>query len=517
MFQLKFDDKFNNITRDIPHWETEADIPDNIKKFITDTSDKRVIYEESTKKFYCGKCVRELDSNNYCKKCDIQHKKYTSEDIFDYIDVQEIHSMAPRKDWYEDFYLPDEDYNYFVFDIIGENVILYNIVEEVTYYNPFFKTPYKSSTLYIDTSNSYYIEKNGVTNLEDNVFISFKNINEYVENFKNGSCPENKTKIQSIIEKIEYKIHEAYIYVDNLILLKDTIYRYSKIWELDNFLKEQNYFRISQFIYYPLYYPQFEYLMKHKLYDLVLNAYRWFQSGKNFKEVFGIDKKYLPVMVENNITYNEFRILQIYPTTDIEIIRFFSSYCYLIEMLSQKIKVDLIKLKDYLLENGLSHHYICDYVDYIDMAKKLQLDLNDKKVLYPKNFIETHDELFTRVEVMKDPLINEKIKSLSCVLAFNRYEDDDYVIYPASSIEELIDESSQQHNCVRGYCERVADNDSQIYFMRKKTDLNKSLVTIEVHDREIVQARVKYNELPSEELNYILHKWEKNLIPITNE
>jgi len=46
----------------------------------------------------------------------------------------------------------------------------------------------------------------------------------------------------------------------------------------------------------------------------------------------------------------------------------------------------------------------------------------------------------------------------------------------------------------------IAKNESQIYFMRKKTELAKSLVTIEVKENHITQARVKYNKLPSEEL-----------------
>ena len=52
--------------------------------------------------------------------------------------------------------------------------------------------------------------------------------------------------------------------------------------------------------------------------------------------------------------------------------------------------------------------------------------------------------------------------------------------------------------------------------MRKKSELEKSLVTIEVYKNRIIQARIKYNELPSQELMDILKKWEQTLIPITN-
>ena len=94
------------------------------------------------------------------------------------------------------------------------------------------------------------------------------------------------------------------------------------------------------------------------------------------------------------------------------------------------------------------------------------------------------------------------------------YEDDNYVIYPVSSIKDLVEESRQQKNCVRTYCERIADNECQIYLMRKKEDINKSFVTIEIHDNKIVQARLKYNEIPSEDIYKILKDWEKNLISV---
>lgn len=150
------------------------------------------------------------------------------------------------------------------------------------------------------------------------------------------------------------------------------------------------------------------------------------------------------------------------------------------------------------------------------MVNELKLDLKDKKILYPTNLREVHDELYNQIEIVRDPKIDEKIKSLAVVLSFNRYEDDEYVIYPATSIQDLIEESKQQKNCVRTYCKRVANNESQIYFMRKKSELEKSLVTIEVYKNRIIQARIKYNELPSQELMDILKKWEQTLIPITN-
>ena len=84
-------------------------------------------------------------------------------------------------------------------------------------------------------------------------------------------------------------------------------------------------------------------------------------------------------------------------------------------------------------------------------------------------------------------------------------------------MDSLIDESSQMSNCVRNYCLDVSNNKCQIYFMRYKDAINKSLVTIEVQHGKIVQARTRFNELPTTEMDAVLKKWEKQIIPITNE
>ena len=53
--------------------------------------------------------------------------------------------------------------------------------------------------------------------------------------------------------------------------------------------------------------------------------------------------------------------------------------------------------------------------------------------------------------------------------------------------------------------------------MRNKENIDKSLVTIEVQDGKIIQAKMKFNELPTDEMNVVLKKWEKQIIPITNK
>lgn len=96
-------------------------------------------------------------------------------------------------------------------------------------------------------------------------------------------------------------------------------------------------------------------------------------------------------------------------------------------------------------------------------------------------------------------------------------EDDKYIIFPSNSVKSLIDESFQQSNCVRTYCDMVSNNECQIYFMRYKNNISKSFVTIEVRNGKVVQAKTKFNKEPSYEIMNIIKKWEQKLLIVINE
>lgn len=143
--------------------------------------------------------------------------------------------------------------------------------------------------------------------------------------------------------------------------------------------------------------------------------------------------------------------------------------------------------------------------------------MKDKKVLFPDDLRQIHDKLSEECILAESPEVNKKIKTVSNFLSLNSYEDDKYIIFPVRSINGLIDESSQMHNCVRTYYENIADVKSQIYFMRKKDTIDKSFVTIEVRKGKIVQARSKYNGDVSAEVWKVLRRWEKSLVLIDSE
>ena len=176
---------------------------------------------------------------------------------------------------------------------------------------------------------------------------------------------------------------------------------------------------------------------------------------------------------------------------------------------------NIIKLIEYFNEKKLNYTYLNDYLDYIEICHEIGINLKDHQFLYPNNFFASHNEIVNQYETITNKDVDEKIRKISGVLQVNKYEDNEYIIYPADSLKSIIEEGFNQNNCVRTYAKSYSEGECQIYFMRKKKRLHKSLVTIEVVNNRVIQARIKNNLLPNSELTKIINKWERQLIPIT--
>lgn len=287
------------------------------------------------------------------------------------------------------------------------------------------------------------------------------------------------------------------------------INKYSMIWDLAKNVENLNFKEVA-YDGLQLKKNTAELLTKSKLYNLANHCEKYRKNG-NFEEIFGVDKSYLNFMIENNITPDELEILSKLKIKNIDMIKYFDKFGYKLKELLEYCKpLDLYKYK-------LNPKNAYEYLDYLKFAKELGFDIKNKKYLYPKNMLKKHDEYMNQIEINKNNQIEKKIKSKYKKLLKNRYEDKKYIIVPAQSIQSLIDESSQQNNCVKTYAERIAENKCDIYFMRLLSNPNKSLVTIEVRNNKIVQKRTKNNSTTTKEQDKFLNKWERKILGGTNE
>lgn len=301
-------------------------------------------------------------------------------------------------------------------------------------------------------------------------------------------------------------ILSGFLYRDNLKqVLKDTVYEHSRMWEM---------IRNPYIEYYNLKHllrvaasPSFETLVELKLYNLADDADSFWTTG-TFNKIFGVSKDFYEFMKKHNITKEQLDILKLYPVKNIRTIKFLEQYKYTIEEIKDYTSLD--NFIYYFRKNRLKDSHM--YLDYLQNAKKLGLDLKNKRYLFPKNLKIEHDKVCNEVKILEQELMNKKITKRFKKLQKNIFKNKKYIIIPASSVEDLIDESKQQNNCVRTYTERYADGNCDIYFMRNIDNPEKSLVTVEVRENKIVQKRTKNNEKTTTEQDKFLKKWEETVL-----
>lgn len=146
---------------------------------------------------------------------------------------------------------------------------------------------------------------------------------------------------------------------------------------------------------------------------------------------------------------------------------------------------------------------IRELYDYAKMMSQLSIKYNK----YPRNFLTTHKIACRNYNRMKkefsEELFQKRInKKYECSFG-------DYIfIYPKST-QDIKDEACMQNNCVASYIDRVIDGECHILFLRKKNKPNESLVTIEVVNNYIVQAKRKFNEPVTDKEQGVINAFNK--------
>lgn len=301
-------------------------------------------------------------------------------------------------------------------------------------------------------------------------------------------------------------IPQGYIYSNNLKkILKGTIYERSRLWKLVKHYKN-DYLNIQSLLSEAKY-ESFESLVEMKLYNLALSA-REFHCKGSFKKIFGVDKTYYQFMKKYDIGYEELELLRMYQTKDIRRLRFIRRYMYVIKEIKEYTSID--NFINYFRKHHLRDAFL--YRDYLNFAKELGLNLKNKKYLFPDKLKRMHDKYEKQLKQIREEETMKNIEKRAKELAKYIFKDKDFIIFPADSINAMIDESKQQNNCVRTYTERYSKGECDIYFMRRVDNPNISLVTVEVKDNKIIQKRTKNNAMTNKKQNAFLNMWQKKVL-----
>ena len=482
MRQLKLDFDKDNIIKN--YWKNSNDIPIKVKKYIEKYFNNLVLQDMDTYELFCSFCLHKLNDLGVCSNC---KKKYDIKQKRNFYNINIKNINKERL-----------DVCYIVFDTPDNEILLYVIDAYITFDNPLSIKPLRN--IYFKVEKVYYILRNRCINLINNNIYLYKDIAKKINE-------EKYVFLEDIDSYFEENNYIKYLYTDNLEDLKNTIYCYTYIWEAKSFLENKN-VSLANLVYNPLYCSGFEYLIKYKLYNLAFDNIQLIKDDKDTREILNPKSEYLEFMVENNFNYWQLEALKLARFKDMQVINFMEDTVEIFDYLLKIKKIKILELYNYLKNNN---NDIIEYYDYIRFAKVLGYDLDNKKVIYPFNLTKSHEEIINKKEIVVNKKYDKKIKELAKTLEKNRYEDAKYVIYPAPSVIDMINEGKAQNNCLRIYIEDYSENKTQIYFMREKKNLRKPLVTIEIKNKKLVQARLKNNEMPGEDIKNILNKWVSKL------
>lgn len=386
-----------------------------------------------------------------------------------------------------------------------EDLAIFDKVE-----NYFVERLFKLESNYKNGNFKYFYYEWG-RRVYDNEFLLLDElINRNVTYFLSGGSIRYKSKFDTKWTKSETYYNPIryydffYYYPGNLkrILSKIEIFKYSQIWKLASHVTV----RYDLIYLLKNYNYSIELLTKMKLYNLALCP-KSFSKKQSFEQRFmGLTKDYLPFMIKNNITIDELETLSLLKSKDIELVRFASRLVNLNEI------VTYIDIKKAYELTDLNEDNAEQYRDYLDMLKIMKYNMDDKNILYPKNIVHAHDKIQEEYNVHKSDYIKNALIDRASELDKNQFSDKKFIIFPVHSIEELEDESYQQHNCVKTYAEKIARRETDIYLMRLIKNKEKSLVTVEVKNKKVIQKRTKFNKNTTKEQDIFLKQWEGRLV-----
>ena len=159
------------------------------------------------------------------------------------------------------------------------------------------------------------------------------------------------------------------------------------------------------------------------------------------------------------------------------------------------------------------------YLDYFLACTDLQLDMTRNKNLFPNDFKYWHDARIEEAHLRKVEIDKRKFSSIvNKYLSLQNFTKNGYVVIIAKSPADLKKEGEFLHHCVgKGYYDKkIMNEQSLIFFIRKKKDLETPIATLEysLANRKILQCLGEHNKTPQKSLlNFVNNMW----LPYAND
>ncbi|MFT5871132.1 MAG: DNA-directed RNA polymerase subunit RPC12/RpoP [Clostridium sp.] len=284
-------------------------------------------------------------------------------------------------------------------------------------------------------------------------------------------------------------------------------------------------------------YPNIEYLTKEGCKELVEKklagglTYRTINwRGKTIFKILKVNKQDLKQIRAQkiNITFSFLKIFQDarkrnWNLTLVETISVAKNYLCCYDSLQNALKYSSMKkllnyfskqYNDYNIYKTGKHYYghssvLTTFRDYISDCIKLEMDTTKDQVVFPRDLFTAHQNTIKQIKMQKDEKLDSLIKNRVKLLGKYIFECNGLIIRPAESSGELIAEGAALTHCVGGYADRHARGETNIFFIRKASELDKSYYTIEIKQDKIIQIHGKNNRSPSVDVQEFIKVFTK--------
>ena len=164
----------------------------------------------------------------------------------------------------------------------------------------------------------------------------------------------------------------------------------------------------------------------------------------------------------------------------------------------------LLQINNYIRREGLTfQNTVTNLRDYNSMASKM----STKYQKYPKYLLSTHAIVNKNYQAFKEYYDEMEFKKkVNTKLA---HKGVSYSIVVPESGKDVQNEGAEQHHCVASYVKSIIAGRTQIVFLRKNNEIDKPLITVEVNNGKITQAKGSYNRSIAEDEMKFLGQFAK--------
>ena len=179
---------------------------------------------------------------------------------------------------------------------------------------------------------------------------------------------------------------------------------------------------------------------------------------------------------------------------------------------------DMKRVMDYLFHDlpmqGLSQKMAgaeCHEIVLLRDYARMMVEMDRRYDRYPKSLKMSHDIAAKNYRVQRSQILAGKYEKVKEGLKKYEWEHGEYVVIVPPTMCSVVQEGASLNHCVASYVDGMVNGEYAILFLRKKDAPEKSLVTLQVRDDQVSQARGQSNRAPTREEQEIIEKFVASL------